>query len=90
MLGPGTHRTNETLAITEPAPQIHGNTRSCSRIEYPATSSRGDIMKAPFLIGRIIFGGFFLYSGIHHLLKDKEMAPYAGSNNVPAPNSPSS
>jgi putative oxidoreductase len=42
-------------------------------------------MKAPFLIGRIIFGGFFLYNGIHHFLKAKEMAPYAGAKNIPAP-----
>jgi putative oxidoreductase len=42
-------------------------------------------MKAPFLIGRIVFGGFFLYNGIHHLLKADEMAPYAGSKNIPAP-----
>jgi putative oxidoreductase len=42
-------------------------------------------MQAPFLIGRIMFGGFFLYNGIHHLLKADEMAPYAGAKNVPAP-----
>jgi len=28
-------------------------------------------MKAPFLIGRILFGGFFLYSGINHLRQRK-------------------
>jgi uncharacterized membrane protein YphA (DoxX/SURF4 family) len=42
-------------------------------------------MKAPFLIGRILFGGFFLYNGINHLQKAKDMAPYAGSKGVPAP-----
>lgn len=42
-------------------------------------------MKAPFLIGRIVFGGFFLYSGINHLLKADEMSPYAKSKGVPAP-----
>jgi uncharacterized membrane protein YphA (DoxX/SURF4 family) len=42
-------------------------------------------MKAPFLIGRMLFGGFFLYSGMHHLLKHKEMAPYAGAKGVPKP-----
>lgn len=42
-------------------------------------------MKAPFLIGRMLFGGFFLYSGINHLRKHKEMAPYAESKGVPAP-----
>jgi putative oxidoreductase len=42
-------------------------------------------MKAPFLIGRLLFGGFFLYSGINHLRKHKQMAPYAESKGVPAP-----
>lgn len=40
-------------------------------------------MKAPFLIGRIVFGGFFLYNGINHLIKAKEMGPYAESKGVP-------
>jgi putative oxidoreductase len=42
-------------------------------------------MKAPFLIGRILFGGFFLYNGINHLREAKLMAPYAGSKGVPSP-----
>lgn len=42
-------------------------------------------MKAPFLIGRILFGGFFLYNGINHLRSAKDMAPYAGAKGVPAP-----
>jgi putative oxidoreductase len=42
-------------------------------------------MKAPFVLGRILFGGFFLYNGIQHLQKPKEMAPYAKSKGVPAP-----
>ena len=41
-------------------------------------------MKTPFLIGRIIFGGFFLSSGISHLQKRKEMAAYAESKGIPA------
>jgi putative oxidoreductase len=41
-------------------------------------------MKAPFLIGRIIFGGFFLSGGISHLQKRKEMAAYAESKGIPA------
>jgi putative oxidoreductase len=40
-------------------------------------------MRIPFLIGRIMFGGFFLYSGINHFLKRKTMAQYARSKNVP-------
>ncbi len=42
-------------------------------------------MKAPFLIGRLLFGGFFLYNGINHLRNRHQMAPYAESKGVPAP-----
>ncbi|HTS78812.1 MAG TPA: DoxX family protein [Bryobacteraceae bacterium] len=42
-------------------------------------------MKTTHLIGRILFGGFFLYSGIHHLTSKREMAQYAGSKSVPLP-----
>lgn len=42
-------------------------------------------MKAPFLIGRLIFGGYFLYSGINHFKNSKMLAQYAGSKHVPAP-----
>jgi len=40
-------------------------------------------MKAPFLLGRLIFGGFFLYNGIHHFQQRKQMAQYAASKGVP-------
>jgi putative oxidoreductase len=42
-------------------------------------------MKIPFLIGRIVFGGYFIYSGIHHFTERKSMAQYAGAKRVPAP-----
>jgi uncharacterized membrane protein YphA (DoxX/SURF4 family) len=42
-------------------------------------------MRAPFFIGRLIFGGYFLYNGINHFVNRKMMAQYAGSKNVPAP-----
>jgi uncharacterized membrane protein YphA (DoxX/SURF4 family) len=41
-------------------------------------------MKAPFLLGRLIFGGFFLYNGINHFQQRKQMAQYAASKGVPA------
>lgn len=44
-------------------------------------------MKALFLAGRVILGGFFLHSGITHF-KEKEkkgMAQGAGAKNVPNP-----
>jgi uncharacterized membrane protein YphA (DoxX/SURF4 family) len=40
-------------------------------------------MKIPFLIGRLVFGGFFLYNGIHHLKERRSLTGYAQSKNVP-------
>ena len=42
-------------------------------------------MKTPFLIGRLIFGGFFINSGISHLKDRKSMAAYARAKGVPEP-----
>ena len=42
-------------------------------------------MKVPFLIGRLLFAGFFINSGISHLQKRKEMAEYARTKGVPMP-----
>ena len=38
-----------------------------------------------FLIGRIIFGGYFVYNGMNHFLATGMMAQYAGSKGVPMP-----
>lgn len=40
-------------------------------------------MKTPFLIGRLLFGGFFLYNGINHFKNRKMLAAYAESKHVP-------
>jgi uncharacterized membrane protein YphA (DoxX/SURF4 family) len=42
-------------------------------------------MKAPFLLGRLIFGGFFIYSGIHHFTNRKQMSQYVAAKKVPLP-----
>jgi uncharacterized membrane protein YphA (DoxX/SURF4 family) len=42
-------------------------------------------MRTAHLIGRLMLGGFFIYNGINHLKKTKEMAPYAASKGVPKP-----
>jgi uncharacterized membrane protein YphA (DoxX/SURF4 family) len=42
-------------------------------------------MKPLFLIGRILFGGLFLYNGINHFRQRRNLAQYAGSKHVPAP-----
>jgi uncharacterized membrane protein YphA (DoxX/SURF4 family) len=41
-------------------------------------------MRALFMLGRGIFGGFFAYNGINHLQHQKEMRQYAASKGVPA------
>jgi putative oxidoreductase len=42
-------------------------------------------MKSLFLLGRIVFGGFFLYNGLHHFQQRKSMAQYTSSKGVPMP-----
>jgi uncharacterized membrane protein YphA (DoxX/SURF4 family) len=42
-------------------------------------------MKALFVLGRVIFGGFFLYNGVNHFRQTKELAQYAGAKNLPEP-----
>src|SRR4051812_18056540 len=42
-------------------------------------------MRALFMLGRTIFGGFFLYNGINHFQHLDQMAPYAAAKGVPAP-----
>jgi len=39
-----------------------------------------------FLLSRILFGGFFLWSGWSHFSKREMMAQYAASKGVPSPN----
>ncbi len=42
-------------------------------------------MKVLFLLGRAVFGGFFLYNGIHHFKERRQLAQYAGAKHMPAP-----
>ena len=38
-----------------------------------------------FLLGRVLFGGYFVFSGFNHFKNSKMMAGYAGSKGVPMP-----
>ena len=38
-----------------------------------------------FLLGRVIFGGFFLYNGANHFLMNAMMVQYATAKGVPMP-----
>ena len=38
-----------------------------------------------FLLGRLIFGGFFLYNGANHFLMNATFVQYAAAKGVPMP-----
>ncbi len=38
-----------------------------------------------FIAGRILYGGFFIMSGIHHFKNMEGLTGYAASKNIPAP-----
>src|SRR5205823_3952260 len=42
-------------------------------------------MRALFLLGRAIFGGFFIQSGLNHFQDQKILSKYAADKGVPAP-----
>jgi uncharacterized membrane protein YphA (DoxX/SURF4 family) len=42
-------------------------------------------MRIPFLLGRLLFGGYFVFSGVNHFKHTGELAQYAASKNVPRP-----
>jgi putative oxidoreductase len=44
-------------------------------------------MRALFVLGRAMFGGFFVYNGINHFLQLHDMSRYAAAKNVPQPES---
>lgn len=42
-------------------------------------------MRALFVLGRAIFGGYFVYNGLTHLLRTESMSQYAAYKGVPRP-----
>jgi putative oxidoreductase len=50
-----------------------------------AASSRDRTARAALLLGRAIFGGYFLYSGVSHFQNQAMMSGYAASKGVRAP-----
>jgi putative oxidoreductase len=43
------------------------------------------VMKAPFVLGRMLFGGYFLYNAVNHFKEYKNLAQYAKAKHVPMP-----
>src|SRR5919108_2858400 len=42
-------------------------------------------MRALYVVGRMIFGGYFAYNGINHFRQQKALSQYAGAKGVPVP-----
>jgi putative oxidoreductase len=42
-------------------------------------------MRALFILGRAMFGGYFVWSGLNHFLNQQSMSQYAAANGVAAP-----
>ena len=42
-------------------------------------------MRALFVLGRAIFGGYFAYNGVNHFVNEKMLSQYAQSKGVTAP-----
>lgn len=42
-------------------------------------------MKGLFLLGRAVFGGYFVYNAINHFQNHEQMTQYAKAKNVPLP-----
>lgn len=42
-------------------------------------------MRASLIMGRMIFGAFFLYNGINHFLQREKLTRFAGMKKVPMP-----
>jgi uncharacterized membrane protein YphA (DoxX/SURF4 family) len=42
-------------------------------------------MRAPFVLGRLLFGGYFIMSGINHFKNKEQLTQYAAAKKVPKP-----
>jgi putative oxidoreductase len=53
-------------------------------LEITLTEDQKKSETVPLLLGRAIFGGYFLYNGINHFLHREEMSGYAQAKGIPA------
>lgn len=65
--------------ITTPTHPLEFQPRAASRVGVTATST------PMLLLGRLLFGAYFLYNGISHLMNQDILAAYAASHAVPVP-----
>ncbi len=65
--------------VTTPTHPLELRPRTVSRVETTATSG------TMLALGRLVFGGYFLYSGLNHLVNQDALSAYAASQAVPSP-----
>lgn len=65
-------------------PQQHSHLEWQENNDRSASHRLSKAEAIPLLIGRAIFGGFFLYNGINHFLKREMLTGYARTKQVPA------
>lgn len=76
--------------ISGPRPTGPAEIRGQGELAHPEERQRRRLLTGsqigtlPLLMGRAIFGGFFLYNGINHFRNRKMMTEYTRSKNVPA------
>jgi len=75
---------------TEPFAPRNAPLRSAAQLGHPErwrgpSLTAQTMEKAALLTARAIFGGYFLYSGVHHFLQRKTMSQYARAKGVLAP-----
>jgi putative oxidoreductase len=75
---------------TGPLPPRDAVVRTPGALAHPEErqvlqSTRESVWTAAFLAGRAIFGGYFVYNGLNHVISRPMLAGYARSKGVPAP-----
>jgi uncharacterized membrane protein YphA (DoxX/SURF4 family) len=68
--------------ITTPTHSLEFKRRTVSRVAIGNDAATSTTMLA---IGRLLFGGYFLYNGINHLVNQDRLSAYAASHAVPVP-----
>jgi putative oxidoreductase len=77
--------------MSGPHPAGPAELRGQGELAHPEERRRTPLLRGrqsgtiPLLLGRAIFGGYFLYSGIGHFLNRRMMTEYARAKGVPLP-----
>lgn len=91
----GTHRVEQVggsgiYPASGPLPAGPAEVRGQGEFGHPEEHHQTHLLTGsgigtvPLLLGRAVFGGFFLYNGINHFRNRKMMTEYSRSKNVPA------